>query len=226
MDWNQSLQGQRATLHWFTESHLQSVIRNGSIPEWFHGIVSRKWVKKIYMHLLPPASGEAVGGECGETLWLSQRFEMERLCPSTQSLFWILFYIVSGRPVDLTCMLAACVNGKENNSNAWYVRHFCFSVRLVLITHNFRKLSFIEALRMQFYKHGEWANAWITDFCTLCKLEQTGHMLSHSLKDRRSFTDTNIYSFVFCFAVAKGQLIICAGRPSCCWCPNLLVISS
>lgn len=31
--------------------------------------------------------------------------------------------------------------------------------------------------------------------------------------------------FVFCFASAKGLLIICAGRPRCCWCPSLLVTS-
>ncbi|XP_075879062.1 hematopoietic SH2 domain-containing protein homolog [Nelusetta ayraudi] len=53
MDWNQSLQGQRAALHWFTESHLQSVIRNGSIPEWFHGIISRKAAEVLLMSKPP-----------------------------------------------------------------------------------------------------------------------------------------------------------------------------
>ena len=42
MEWSQSSQGQRDAFTWFTGSQLSSVIRNGVVPEWFHGIISRK----------------------------------------------------------------------------------------------------------------------------------------------------------------------------------------
>ncbi|KAL7396736.1 hypothetical protein ABVT39_010976 [Epinephelus coioides] len=41
MDWSQSTQAQRDAFIWFTESQLRLVIRNGVVPEWFHGIISR-----------------------------------------------------------------------------------------------------------------------------------------------------------------------------------------
>ena len=44
MEWSQPSQGQHDPRAWFTESQLRTVIRNGIIPEWFHGIISRKYV--------------------------------------------------------------------------------------------------------------------------------------------------------------------------------------
>ncbi|GAA6221554.1 hematopoietic SH2 domain-containing protein [Lates japonicus] len=49
MDWNQSLQGQHDAFTWFTQSQLRSVIRNGIIPEWFHGIITRKMAEELLM---------------------------------------------------------------------------------------------------------------------------------------------------------------------------------
>ncbi|XP_014862256.1 PREDICTED: hematopoietic SH2 domain-containing protein homolog [Poecilia mexicana] len=42
MEWSQSTQGQKDPFTWFTESQLQSVFGNGSVPDWFHGIITRK----------------------------------------------------------------------------------------------------------------------------------------------------------------------------------------
>ncbi|XP_078115152.1 hematopoietic SH2 domain-containing protein homolog [Sander vitreus] len=49
MEWSQSSQGQRDAFIWFTESQLQRVIRNGIVPEWFHGIISRKTAEELLM---------------------------------------------------------------------------------------------------------------------------------------------------------------------------------
>lgn len=42
MESSQSLQGQYDAVTWFAKSQQQSVIRDGIVPEWFHGIISRK----------------------------------------------------------------------------------------------------------------------------------------------------------------------------------------
>ncbi|XP_068447875.1 hematopoietic SH2 domain-containing protein homolog [Clinocottus analis] len=49
----QSSQGQYDAVTWFTESQLQKVIRNGIIPKWFHGIISRKVAEDLLMSRPP-----------------------------------------------------------------------------------------------------------------------------------------------------------------------------
>ncbi|XP_059197825.1 hematopoietic SH2 domain-containing protein homolog [Centropristis striata] len=49
MESSQSSQAQREAFIWFTESQLRLVIRNGIVPEWFHGIISRKMAEELLM---------------------------------------------------------------------------------------------------------------------------------------------------------------------------------
>ncbi|KAF7203002.1 hematopoietic SH2 domain-containing protein homolog [Nothobranchius furzeri] len=49
MEWSQPSQGQHDPFTWFKESQLQLVFRNGSVPDWFHGIISRKTAEELLM---------------------------------------------------------------------------------------------------------------------------------------------------------------------------------
>ncbi|KAM7012620.1 hematopoietic SH2 domain-containing protein homolog [Tautogolabrus adspersus] len=53
MEWSPCLQGQHDVFSWFTESQLGSLIRNGIVPEWFHGIISRKKAEELLMSKPP-----------------------------------------------------------------------------------------------------------------------------------------------------------------------------
>ncbi|XP_014071702.1 hematopoietic SH2 domain-containing protein homolog [Salmo salar] len=48
MDGTQT-QGRHDALSWFTEFQLDCVIRNGIVPEWFHGIISRKVAEEMLL---------------------------------------------------------------------------------------------------------------------------------------------------------------------------------
>ncbi|XP_026160810.1 hematopoietic SH2 domain-containing protein homolog isoform X2 [Mastacembelus armatus] len=47
MEQSQLLQGQHDAFTWFTNSQVQSVITNGIVPEWFHGIITRKTAEDL-----------------------------------------------------------------------------------------------------------------------------------------------------------------------------------
>ncbi|XP_017262891.1 hematopoietic SH2 domain-containing protein homolog [Kryptolebias marmoratus] len=53
MEWSQSSQEQHDPFTWFKESQLQSVFRNGSVPDWFHGIISRKTAEELLVSKPP-----------------------------------------------------------------------------------------------------------------------------------------------------------------------------
>lgn len=46
-------QEQHDAITWFKKSQLQSVISNGLVPEWFHGIISRKTAEELLMSKPP-----------------------------------------------------------------------------------------------------------------------------------------------------------------------------
>ncbi|XP_043985142.1 hematopoietic SH2 domain-containing protein homolog isoform X2 [Gambusia affinis] len=53
MERSQPTQGQQDPFTWFTESQLRSVFGNGSVPDWFHGIITRKTAEER-LTLKPP----------------------------------------------------------------------------------------------------------------------------------------------------------------------------
>ncbi|XP_054876566.1 hematopoietic SH2 domain-containing protein homolog [Poeciliopsis prolifica] len=53
MEWSQPTQGQKDPFTWFTESQLRSVFGNGSVPDWFHGTITRKTAEER-LTLKPP----------------------------------------------------------------------------------------------------------------------------------------------------------------------------
>nr|XP_020494584.1 hematopoietic SH2 domain-containing protein homolog isoform X1 [Labrus bergylta] len=52
-EWSPCVQAQHDIFTWFTESQLGSLTRNGIVPEWFHGIISRKTAEELLMSKPP-----------------------------------------------------------------------------------------------------------------------------------------------------------------------------
>ncbi|KAK5602379.1 hypothetical protein CRENBAI_012936 [Crenichthys baileyi] len=53
MEWNKSTHGQQDPFKWFMESQHHTVFRNGSVPDWFHGIITRKTAEELLMFKPP-----------------------------------------------------------------------------------------------------------------------------------------------------------------------------
>ncbi|KAM8873929.1 hematopoietic SH2 domain-containing protein homolog isoform 2-T2 [Spinachia spinachia] len=66
--------GQHDAVAWFMESQLPFVIRNGIVPEWFHGLISRKEAEELLMSK-PPGSFLIRVGESRIGYSLSYRAE-------------------------------------------------------------------------------------------------------------------------------------------------------